>query len=129
MLYPNCSETVIRLKYDDIDSLNNIELKLYKEILLDESGWDKPIEDYSQLRGDDEWKAHYFYQTVGNGLIAFAYWIGYDFDTDEPWHSEDIMYDHLEGKWNKIAEYLSYKFTEFEDYIDNYENNSIWDYK
>ena len=119
ILYPNCSETVIRLKYEDIDALDDKELKIYKDILSkcwagDETmGW-----EYSKLRGDKTWKAHYIYQSVCNDLVAFAYWIGIDFDTDESWHANDIIFAHEEKDYDLIAEWLSKKFTEFENYED-----------
>ena len=81
------------------------------------SYYHKPVEGYSDLRGDAEWKGHYYYQTVGNEMIAFALWLGLDFDTGDTWNCDDVMNLIEEGDWDKIQIFLSIKFAEFEEYM------------
>jgi len=121
ILNPNCSETVIRLKKKDIKNLDREEERIYIHLLNNAYQSNTPVEGYSKLRSDDIWKAHYYYQTVGNELVAFAYWLGLEFDTDEVWHSGDI----IDMDKDTLKEYLSQMFTEFED-IFLYPNCSEW---
>lgn len=115
MLNPNCSETVVRLKRQDLYSLSEREKRLYRHLVETYSS-DEPTEGYSKLRSDGVWKAHYYYQTVGNELIAFALWVGIDFDTDDVWNCTDLMSYIEDGEWDRIQEELSYWFTYFESW-------------
>jgi len=116
-LNPNCSETVVRIKHKDIGNLTSKEMNIYLYILNNTWYSDKPVQGYSDLRGTREMKAHYYYQTTGNELIAFALWLDIYYDTGEVWHSGDLM-SWLEDKdYEEIKEYLSEKFTEYESLI------------
>ena len=121
ILNPNCSETVIRLKHRDIGNFTKEEMKVYLHLISDEySAWgysDTPVEGYSELWGNKKWKAHYYYQTVGNEIQALAFWIGIDFDTDEVWNSGDLLSMEEAKQYDIIQEELSYLFTVFEDVI------------
>ena len=125
MLNPNCSETVIRLKKKDIKNLGKEESRIYKSLLNNIFYSSEPVEGYSELRSDDIWEAHFYYQTIGNELLAFAYWLGLEFDTDEVWHCEDLLSKEEDELYDDISEYLSMMFTEFED-IMLYPNCSEW---
>ena len=91
-------------------------MSMYLQV-LDTGIWgysDTPVEGYSTKRDTKKWKAHYYYQTIGNELVAFAYWLGLEFDTDEVWHSGDILSWEEEKKYDEIQEYLSEMFTYYE---------------
>jgi hypothetical protein len=115
-LNPNCSETVIRLKHKDIGGFTGEEMMVYLKLLNNIEYSDKPVEGYSELRETKKMKAHYYYQTDGNDMIAFAYWLGIHFDNEAPFCT-DLTEMEIKGDFDEIQEYLSEKFTEFEDAV------------
>lgn len=114
-LNPNCSETVVRLKKSQIKKFNDLEKEIYEK-LLDNWCYSETSsgDEYFDIRGNKWWKAHYYYRTGANELIAYAYWLGLEFDTYS-WLSYDLIYKESDGKYVEIAEELSEWFTFFEE--------------